>query len=436
MEKYAMNEIEKQISHLSIFKSLSPDDAKQLAQVVNLIHVSDGSILLREGESGDRFYVILEGQVAIYKALGTREESLLGLRNPGDYLGEMSLLNWDGLRTASAQARGEVRLIEITREDFDNLLKKQPELVFEMVREMSHRLTNSQATAIQVLQEKNRQLQQALDDLKAAQAQLIEKEKLERELEVAREIQLSILPRTLPCVDGYDLGALIVPARAVGGDFFDVFPLDKDHLGIVIGDVTDKGVPAAIYMAQTRALLRAKASPDLKPIQTLKLINQILLNTNDSGMFVTMLYGSLDLGSGELDYARAGHEVPLVLRASGEKMVLPYSPGVPLGIIERPVLDQQRAVIEPGDLLLLYTDGVTDGLNLGSDAVGTEMLEQMTSEWEGLDAQQVCTQISEQVNIRQHGQPQFDDVTLVAIRLLSQSRLSGDRKITRTDYRK
>ncbi len=136
-----------------------------------------------------------------------------------------------------------------------------------MVREMSTRLTNSQSQAIQVLQQKNRQLQEAYDELKAAQEQIVEKEKLERELQLAREIQLSILPRTLPQIGGYDLGALCEPARAVGGDFYDIFLLDQDRLGVVIGDVTDKGVPAAIYMAQTRALIRAKAAADLSPVQ-------------------------------------------------------------------------------------------------------------------------------------------------------------------------
>lgn len=411
-----MNEIEQIIARLPIFKSLTGEEIHQLAQVVNLVCVSAGSILMREGEAGDRFYVIVDGQVAIIKALGTREESLLGVRNPGDYLGEMSLLNWDGLRTASAQARGDVRLIEITRDHFNNLLKQQPELVFEMVREMSHRLTRSQESALQVLQEKNRQLQQAYDELQAAQAQLVEKEKLERELQVAREIQLSILPRRLPSVAGYDLGALIVPARAVGGDFFDVFPLDKEHLGIVIGDVTDKGIPAAIYMAQTRALLRAKASREFTPAQTLRLVNRLLVDTNDSGMFVTVLYGSLNLTTGEIDYARAGHEIPILRSASGERTTLPYAPGMPLGIMDRPMIDRQKAVIRPGDLLLLYTDGVTDGLTLGSDAVGTGRLEQMMADWKDMTAQQICTEISQAVKKHQNGHPQFDDVTLVAIR--------------------
>ncbi len=358
-----MNDIDKLIAKVPIFKTLSSEESLKLSQVVNVIEVEAGSILLREGEAGDRFYVIVEGQVEVIKAMGTAEESMLGVRNAGDYLGEMSLLNWDGRRTASARARDRGRLIEITRDQFNELLKSQPEMVYELVREMTNRLTTSQQSAIETLHAKNQELQKAYDELKAAQAQLIEKERLEKELQVAREIQLSILPRELPKIHGYDLGALIVPARAVGGDFFDVFPLGSDHLGIVIGDVTDKGVPAAIYMAQTRALLRAKAGEDLSPSETLQLVNQILLDTNDSGMFVTVLYGSLNISTGNFQYARAGHEVPLVLHAGGETIALPFDAGVPLGIMDEPMLDEKITRIEPGQMMLLYTDGVTDGLS-------------------------------------------------------------------------
>ncbi len=411
-----VDDLEKIIAQLHIFQSLSADEVHRLAQVVHLFEVSDGCILLEEGEIGDRFYVIVDGKVEVIKAMGTAEESRLGARAPGDFLGEMSLLNWDGRRTASAIAFGQVTLIEITRNQFDDLLTHHPGLVYEMVREMSNRLANSQAQAIQVLHDKNQQLQKAYDKLKTAQVQLIEKEKLERELQLAREIQLSILPRKLPNKKGYDLGALIVAAQAVGGDFFDIFPLDRNHLGIVIGDVTDKGVPAAIYMAQTRALLRAKASPDLSPVQTLRLVNDLLLKTNDSGMFVTVLYGSLNLPTGDLQYARAGHETPLLLRSSGETAVLPFKTGVPLGIIDRPLIDESHITIQAGELLLLYTDGVTDGLNLSTDATGTQGLQRIMSAAIDLEAQDFCTNISQTIHKLQEGKPQFDDVTLLAIR--------------------
>ena len=195
-----------------------------------------------------------------------------------------------------------------------------------------------------------------------------------------------------------------------------MFPLDAEHMGIVVGDVTDKGVPAAIYMAQTRALLRAKASSDFSPTQTLEMINRLLLDTNDSGMFVTMIYGKLNLRTGKFVYARGGHEIPLVLEPSGNTLSLPYDAGVPLGIMEKPMLDQQQAQIRPGELMLLYTDGVTDGLNLLSDGVGTDELQKLMSAGNGLGAQEFCEFISCSIVERQDGKPQFDDITLLAIR--------------------
>jgi sigma-B regulation protein RsbU (phosphoserine phosphatase) len=163
-------------------------------------------------------------------------------------------------------------------------------------------------------------------------------------------------------------------------------------------------------------LLRAKAAPDLSPVDTLRRVNRVLLDTNDSGLFVTVLYGSLNLETGELDYARAGHEIPILMRSSGETYALPFDGGVPLGIIERPLLDEKRVDIRPGELLLLYTDGVTDGLNLASDAIGTEELETLMRLGNGLGSQAFCAHLSEAVNNRQGAKPQFDDVTLVAIR--------------------
>jgi len=143
------------------------------------------------------------------------------------------------------------------------------------------------------LQEKNRQLAQAYEELKAAQAQLIEKEKLESELKIAREIQRNILPRSKPQISGLDFGMLIEPMASVGGDFFDYIELDQERVGLVVGDVSDHGVPAAIFMALTYSLLRAEALRATSPGETLRAVNRQLLNMNSSSMFVTVLYGIL-----------------------------------------------------------------------------------------------------------------------------------------------
>src|SRR3712207_3101439 len=143
----------------------------------------------------------------------------------------------------------------------------------------------------------------------AAQQQIIEKQRLEHELQLAYEIQTSILPRVLPQLQGYDFGATMVPARVVGGDFFEFVELGDDRVGIAVGDVTDKGMPAAIFMAQTHALLRAEAVRSAAPHEVLRCVNRHVVEMNAAGLFVTMLYGVLDRASASFSYARAGHEL-------------------------------------------------------------------------------------------------------------------------------
>ena len=169
-------------------------------------------------------------------------------------------MNKDGLRTASVRAYSKSNLFEMTRSEFDSLINRNPTLAYEMVRVLSLRLKDSEATTIHDLREKNIQLTKAYQELEAAQAQLVEVEKLERELELAREIQLGILPRTLPEHPDAIFDACITPTRAVGGDFYDFIPKEDHVIGIAIGDVSDHGVPSALLMALTVTLLRAEVN--------------------------------------------------------------------------------------------------------------------------------------------------------------------------------
>jgi sigma-B regulation protein RsbU (phosphoserine phosphatase) len=248
----------------------------------------------------------------------------------------------------------------MTRSDFERLVQRQPGFAYEMLRELGARLTNAHVAIIEDLKEKNRQLSEAYDALKAAQAQLIEKERLERELQVAREIQMSILPQTLPPLPGYDFGGLMVPARAVGGNFYDIVPLDTDTIGIVVGDVSDKGVPAALFMAQIHALIRAEADVHASPPQVSKRANRQLMEIGQPQLFATVLYGILDRATRAFAYARAGHEPPILVTDAGGREVTPWGAGLPLGLLPDPLLDEQSITIPLGGRLVLYTDGISD----------------------------------------------------------------------------
>ena len=247
------------LKQVALLESLPTAEVKYLAEILHHREFSPGTVFIQEGEIADHFFILLEGEIEIIKALGTANERVLDVDEAGSFIGEMGLINPGSRRTASVRARTPVRLLEMTRADFDALLHRQPGLAVKMVRVFSLRLEQQQNRTIRDLQEKNLQLTRAYEQLKAAQAQLIEKEKMERELEVARGIQQSMVPRKLPRLPGFDFGARMMPARAVGGDFFDFIPLSESTLGIVIGDVSDKGVPAALFMALTSNLLRAEA---------------------------------------------------------------------------------------------------------------------------------------------------------------------------------
>jgi sigma-B regulation protein RsbU (phosphoserine phosphatase) len=299
--------------------------------------------------------------------------------------------------------------------DFDDLLHRRPALVYELVRIFSERLQQSNNSTIRELRANNEVLQTTLDQLQAAQAQLIQQEKLAHELAMAREIQLSIVPRDRPAMAGYDCGALMVPARAVGGDFFDFVRLDENRLGLVIGDVSDKGVPAAIFMALTHSLLRAEGRRGGAPAEVLASVNRQLCEMNDQGMFVTVLYGILDVRTGHFTYARAGHELPLLINHHGQTERPELGLGQPLAIFLDSAIDEQRLTLTPGSTLLLYTDGVTEATNAAKALFGQARLVSALHDSRHLPAQALCQQLLQVIRLYEEDTAAFDDVTLVAI---------------------
>jgi phosphoserine phosphatase RsbU/P len=412
---YSMTLNEPLIGQVPLFARLPAEEHAYLAATLRQVTYPSGALLFREGDYGDRFYIVLEGELEIIKALGTSSELMLDARGSGEFVGEMSMLNRDNVRTASVRARGPTQLLEMRHAELDALMHRHPELAYELVRVLSTRLRDANNATIRDLQDKNRQLTQAYLDLQAAQAQIIEQETLARELQVARNIQEHMLPRSLPNMAGFDFSACMVPARVVSGDFYDFIPLDDDRLGIVIADVCGKGLPAALLMALTRSLLRAEASRDNPPSDVLRSVNRHLLDMNDSRTFVTMLYGVLHRRTREFVYVRAGHELPLVVGPDGEVIVPEMGLGQPLGILPRPALDLQTVVIPSGGVLLLYTDGVTEAVDPGGSFFETERLYETARQTSGSTAQVICDRLLDAVSAHRGPAPQADDVTLVAV---------------------
>ena len=253
------------------------------------------------------------------------------------------------------------------------------------------------------------------------------KELIEGELRVAREIQMSIVPKIFPPFPErpeLDVFAVLEPAKEVGGDLYDFFLLDDDHLCFTVGDVSGKGVPASLYMAVTKTLIKAKADIKLGPDEILYRVNNELCEDNDSGMFVTEFLGILTISTGELVFSNGGHNIPYLRKQNGEVAPLPKVPGVALGVMEDFEYFCASVQLEAGDSLVLYTDGVTEAMNPAGELLREERLENILRELNGKTAQEEVGHILHSTRQFMNGANQADDITILVIKYLGQKLLA------------
>jgi sigma-B regulation protein RsbU (phosphoserine phosphatase) len=244
------------------------------------------------------------------------------------------------------------------------------------------------------------------------------KERIESELKIAHDIQMSILPKMFPPFperSEFDIFATIEPAREVGGDFYDFFEIDEDHICFVIADVSGKGIPASLFMAVTKTLIKAEATTRTTPGEILAKVNGELCQENDMGMFVTIFCGILSINTGEIAYANAGHNPPVLLRKKEEASFLQSQGGLLAGIMEDVEYGVETITLEPGESLFLYTDGVTEAMN-GNNELFTD--ERLRDTLEGLKEQSIKEMVrgvSAEVARFVKGAPQSDDITMMAV---------------------
>ena len=268
-------------------------------------------------------------------------------------------------------------------------------------------------------------LQDKITQLQAAQAELVQKERLEREMELARQVQQSVLPRVFPQVSGCTFAARNQPARQVGGDFYDVIALDADHVGLVIGDVSGKGMPAALYMALTRSLLLAQVRRETgaglfearSPQAVLTSVHQILRQLGEPGMFVTVFYGVVDARARHLTYARAGHDRPLLLRGGRAQALV--GEGTVLGFpdLDDLRLSEEQVRLRPGDRLVMYTDGLTDSFGPDGEAYGITRLTSLLQSCADLAPAELCREAFTKLAAYQGAGEQFDDMTILVMEI-------------------
>jgi serine phosphatase RsbU (regulator of sigma subunit) len=243
---------------------------------------------------------------------------------------------------------------------------------------------------------------------------------IQKELDTARTIQHLLVPRTFPPFPerkDFDLHAQMTSARAVGGDFFDFFLIDDDRLGVVIGDVSGKGIPAALFMAVTRTQVKTTALRGMPPAECLHEVNRVLVQEKVSAMFATCFYGLLNLRSGEFDYCSAGHNPPYLLRAASKRAEpVDEVGGIPLGLFDGMGYQGSTVLFEPGDSLFLYTDGVPEAQNVHEHDFSDERLVSMLCAGSHFGCKELIHHVTCEVSAFTRGAPQSDDITMLCIR--------------------
>jgi sigma-B regulation protein RsbU (phosphoserine phosphatase) len=243
------------------------------------------------------------------------------------------------------------------------------------------------------------------------------KQRMESELELSKKIQLSMLPKELPSIKGWDFSACYLPARQISGDFYDWFliPNQDELCGIVIADVVDKGIPAALYMALSRTMIRSAALSGVSTSEALILANQWILRDSQADLFLSAFYALINLETGQVRFTNAGHNRPLWVKPATKEIVPLSTPGIVLGCFEEIRLGQGEIFIEEGDYLVFYTDGITDALNESGEDFGLPRFQQAISDSLGLCAGDMVAAILRAVHDFTHHTDQSDDMTLVCV---------------------
>jgi serine phosphatase RsbU (regulator of sigma subunit)/HAMP domain-containing protein len=268
-----------------------------------------------------------------------------------------------------------------------------------------------------------------------------ERESFESELRLARQLQEDVLPRVFPPLANtcnVALHAEVMPAREVGGDYYDFFLVDDSHLGVVVADVSGKGVPAGLFMMRIRALLRASAMGNLSPADTLSRINQLIVPENPSAMFATLFYFICHMGSGRIVYCNAGHNPPFRLRngrAAPVGMENGEGKGLPIGIMEDAGYTDGFFEMGADDVLVVYSDGVTDSSNAEGDFFGEENLAALLASTCAHHPKEICQKVLDRVKAHQGAANQFDDITILAFRRCGDGDDRGRTKVTVTNGR-
>lgn len=394
----------------SFLRGLEDDVLGDLATKAGALRVGAGETIMTRGETGSEMYFIVSGEVRVHDG-----EVTWATMKEGEVFGEMAVLDSE-VRSASVTTESDSLLLSIERDVFFEALANEPGAFKAVLRS--------------VLQRER----EIVNEIKTRSTKLLA---FEKEMEIGRRIQADFLPKKTPVIENWEIASWFEAAREVAGDFYDVFKLKTSpHLAIVIGDVCDKGVGAALFMTLFRSLIRATSLygcmdsvvDSSTPESDVGLTSQILLNslhtTNryiatthaGSSMFASVFFGLLDPATGELIYANAGHEAPMIFRENGEVELLDITGGV-VGLFPAANYSVKTVRLNPGDLIFSYTDGVNEAKNLGGEQFNEDRILQAASP-EGNSTETFLTIMLDAVREFRGEAVQSDDITMLALKYL------------------
>jgi sigma-B regulation protein RsbU (phosphoserine phosphatase) len=363
---------------------------QDLSQITGIEHAKTYTaeeVIFEEGQSGECMYLVLSGEVEV--SVKGRPIDTLG---PGSIFGEMALVD-DQPRSATVIALDSSRVVPVDFDRFKRLVQQSPDFALQVMGTMSSRLRR-------LLEEE------------------VKRQRMEEELKIGREIQLSLLPKEVPIVPGWEFASFYRAAREVGGDLFDFIelPNDSDHLTVVIADVTGKGVPAALFMAFGRTAIRAEVLNGSSPGETLRRTNRMILMDTQSPLLMSAFLASFNLVDGIMTYACAGHDRPLLVNPTlGEASIIDGK-GIVLGVFDGVAIEERSIDIRPGHYVVFYTDGVTEARRADNEMFELERLVQTVSKAQCSSAREMVKIIVQAVEDFTGDTPQADDLTLVVAR--------------------
>lgn len=363
-----------------------PEGTRLFLEAMSEVTIPVGQDIVTYGnECDDGMYIILEGTTDVLSSQGT----LINNLGKGDFIGEMGLIN-DDKRGATVRATSEVVCANISKNLFEEMATANKKLYGSFINMLYNKTTKL----------------------------VTERERIKSELEVATRIQDSCLEHDFTefnKLDNVEIIAKMRPAKEVGGDFYDVFMIDDKHLCYLIADVSGKGVPAAIFMSMAKTYIKTYATLGLPLAEVATKANNQLCYKNEQGMFVTAFICVLDLETNEVKFINAGHNRPFVKKANGEFEMIPAKVNLVFGMMEDIPYKEQNFVLEVGDAIYMYTDGVTEAVNpkdeLLGDAYAKEMLNKHIDK--SSDVESFVDTMFEEVDAFADGAMQADDITMV-----------------------